>query len=110
MAPNAMNFFTVSGLAATRVSPLAVSFRTAIRIGAGRSGSDSDDDECRDQHSHDRTPLHQAEKARVGRFVCVDVITASHSSYLCIGVIEFEPFSIRHCPGAQVASPPFQKD
>jgi hypothetical protein len=29
-APNAMNFFTVSGDAETRVSPAAVSFSTAI--------------------------------------------------------------------------------
>jgi hypothetical protein len=29
-----MNFFTVSGLAATRVSPVAASLRTAIRTGS----------------------------------------------------------------------------
>ena len=45
-APSAMNFFTVSGIAAQRVSP-AASFRTAIFIGGRGLFEDQEDDEAR---------------------------------------------------------------
>ncbi len=45
-APRAMNFFAVSGVAATRVSPLAVSLRTAIFTLADDHDDDEGDDEA----------------------------------------------------------------
>src|SRR5690242_16594396 len=68
-APSAMNFFTVSGIAAQRVSP-AGSLRTAIFMRGGRLFQDQKDDEA-DHKAEDRTPLHHPREllivANVGR-------------------------------------------
>src|SRR6059058_4961862 len=63
-APSAMNFFTVSGIAAQRVSPGA-SFRTAIFIRReGLSVKDDEDDEGDPERDH-RRPLQHSQKISV---------------------------------------------
>src|SRR5437868_5509589 len=63
-APSAMNFFTVSGIAAQRVSPGA-SFRTAIFMRCdGLFVQDQQDDEGDDEHRQ-RTPLQDPREVRV---------------------------------------------
>src|SRR4051812_10941861 len=59
-APSAMNFLTVSGIAAQRVSS-APSLRTAIFI---RLSEDQEDDEA-DDEADDRAPLQHRCEARI---------------------------------------------
>src|SRR3990167_4311858 len=70
-APRPMNFFTVSGLAATRRSKSAVSPRTAIRTGFVMGILVVEEEEHAEQHEHDepRAVLHHRKKTRVG--LCV---------------------------------------
>src|SRR5215203_220105 len=65
-APNAMNLRTVSGVAATRFSPGAVSATTAIRSGAFISSGNQDDDDSRDDGDKRHRPLQHADEAAVG--------------------------------------------
>ena len=60
-----MNFFTVSGVAATRVSPAAVSLTTAILTLA-----DDHDDEERDDEADNGAPFEQANEP----FVIADMM------------------------------------
>ena len=69
-APSPMNFFTVSGVAATRVSPAASSFNTAMRMPEGRSGDQKDDD-GRYDHGDDRTDLEEADETFIGFVRCL---------------------------------------
>src|SRR6478735_8997633 len=78
LAPSAMNFLTVSGVAATRVSPAARSCRTAMRIAAagpvpGSSGN-QEHDEQGDQGDHRQRPFEQVDEPAVGLLVCLQVI------------------------------------
>src|SRR6478735_6204513 len=79
VAPSAMNFFTVSGVAETRVSPAARSCRTAMRMpapgAAAVSSGNQDDDEHGDQHDHRQRPPEQAEEPAVGLLVCLHVVS-----------------------------------
>ena len=59
LAPSAMNFLTVSGVAATRASPGAVSLRTAIFT----SGRDQQDDEQRMAHDPGKQSTRIAERS-----------------------------------------------
>src|SRR6186997_3736418 len=68
LAPRAMNFFTVSGVAATRRSPGSLSFRTAIFIPRPLPASvadDQNDENCR-QRREDRPIFHQADEEIIG--------------------------------------------
>src|SRR3546814_9091267 len=65
-----MNFLTVSGVAATRVSPSASSFRTAMRMPV-RSGGEEEDDDERDHRGDDRPDFQQAEETRIGFVRCL---------------------------------------
>src|SRR5690349_3005982 len=71
-----MNFFAVSGVAATRRSPSAVSLRTAIFIrpvpAIGSARDQQDDDEGDDQRD-DRSPFHQALEETVGPLVDLEL-------------------------------------
>src|SRR6185437_6462341 len=74
-APSAANFFTVSGVAAQRVSPPA-SFRTAIFIGDGLPiGLDEDEREDADDQAGDRSPEHHPSKALIVTDVGGDVLS-----------------------------------
>src|SRR5690606_19902389 len=77
LAPRPMNFLTVSGVAATRVSPAASSFRTAMRM-PGRSGREQKNDEGGHEHRDDRPYLEQAEEARIGFLCCFDILFGRH--------------------------------
>jgi hypothetical protein len=70
-----MNFFTVSAEAATRVSPAALSFRTAIFTSAGSASDDQDDDHA-DEKRPGGTPFEQFHHMCVGCFMCWHVIVA----------------------------------
>src|SRR6185503_16636006 len=73
-APSAANFFTVSGIAAQRVSP-AASFRTAIFIPEGLPvGFDEEQRNEADDQANDRAPLHHLREARVIVNVHCDVL------------------------------------
>src|SRR4051812_32993242 len=64
-APSAANFFTVSGIAAQRVSP-AASLRTAIFTSEGSPvGFDEDERDKADNQTGNRAPLHHLGEARV---------------------------------------------
>src|SRR5215203_1069753 len=58
-----MNFFTVSGMAPTRVSP-AASWRTAIFTGARSVGNDVNDDRG-DDRGQDEAPFQEGHEAQI---------------------------------------------
>src|SRR5205823_10171319 len=72
-APSATNFFTVSGIAAQRVSP-AASFRTAIFMRCGGLFQDQQDNE-RDHENGERAPFQHFREARVIADVHRDVLS-----------------------------------
>jgi hypothetical protein len=59
-----VNFFTVSGMAEQRVSPGAVSLRTAIFTCGGDLGDDQENEECDDQ-ANDCAPFQQRREPRI---------------------------------------------
>src|SRR6478736_1816181 len=100
-APRAMNFRTVSGVAATRVSPAARSCRTAMRIAAagavpGSSGNQQNDEQG-DQGDHRQGPLEQVDEPAVSLLVCLQVVAGLRHAEAPI-VCSLAPCSIR--PGA----------
>src|SRR6185369_2935365 len=95
-APSATNFFTVSGMAAQRVSP-APSFRTAIFI---RLFQDQKDDETDDQ-ADDCAPFEHRGEARVVRNVMRHFLRRRVSQdRLFIGHLQTSPLSrpVLGCP------------
>jgi hypothetical protein len=68
-----MNFFTVSGVAATRASPGAVSRTTAIFMPRGGLAYDQDDGEG-DDEADDRPPLEQPDESFVVAYVVGDLL------------------------------------
>jgi len=59
-----VNFFTVSGMAEQRVSPDAVSLRTAIFTSGGDLADDQENDE-RDDQAHDCPPFQERREPRI---------------------------------------------
>src|SRR3954468_11528273 len=85
-AASATNFFTVSGIAAHRVSP-AGSFRTAIFIGRSGLLEDQEDDEADDQAA-DRAPFHQLRELLV--------VADMRRDFLCPRAGQQRLFFMRH--------------
>jgi hypothetical protein len=76
-----MNFFTVSGEAATRVSPLAASLRTAIFV---TSGDDQNDKQGRNP-GKDGSPFENGDKARIAVLRCVHILFLGHDFLRIMG-------------------------
>src|SRR5581483_856108 len=82
-SPSDLNFLTVSGVAATRVSPAAVSFRTASFI-RERSGMGAENgEEHHQQQDPDQRPFGEAEEPGISAAVLADV----HRAGFVIGMI-----------------------
>jgi hypothetical protein len=69
-----MNFLTVSGTAAQRVSPGADSLRTAIFVKPGSRLADDQDDDERNDEGRDGAPLQQLGEPRVIALVSAEVL------------------------------------
>src|SRR5690606_11640044 len=77
-APSATNFLTVSGVAATRLSPAARSCKTAIRITNGPgSGNEEDDDERQDGRDGHH-PLEKVDESAVGLLMSLHLVRGIH--------------------------------
>src|SRR3546814_8032383 len=82
-----VNLFTGSGVAATRVSPSASSFRTAMCMSARSGGEEKDDDEYR-HCGDDRPDFQQAEETRIGFVRCLHFL-------LCHRFFPITPSAVR---------------
>ena len=79
VAPRAMNFFTVSGVAETRLSPAARSRRTAIFIPPATALLlDRQNDDENQRANRGRGPLHQIYEAFVSGLGGLDIVRRSH--------------------------------
>src|SRR5690554_402980 len=81
--PRALNFLTVSGVAATRVSPPLVSFGTARRIGGSRSAGAEHREQDHDQHDPRERPFGEGQETGISLLMLADV----HGTDLVVVVV-----------------------
>src|SRR5688572_19720004 len=91
-----MNFLTVSGVAATRRSPAACSFNTAIFTGGPQKGSgDQDDDEhCRDRRRN-CSPFDESDETRIGLLMRFNFMLRRHVLPSVLGHLKKYESSLR---------------
>jgi hypothetical protein len=76
-----MNFFTVSGVTATLVSPCATSRRTAsfsLSVISVRSMGQKENDECRDEHNHRSRHFDDTDETGIGLPGGVEIMHLCH--------------------------------
>src|SRR5690606_495920 len=99
LAPSAMNLRTVSGVAATRVSPAARSCSTAIRTALPAGSGNQDDDDQHDHRNHRHDPFQCAGEAVVSVLGGLDVVGGTHRGLLSCVALAWLPRVYRCIPG-----------